>query len=122
MMKVSIFISLVTATLCLPMAASAQNVTAYLLANNFSAQDTVIELDVPADTDGTSFRIFWNTENGQHSRVAFARAGTHSYEMRHQPQWRGHIRMVAITLRVPGRLKKPTLSDEIDLFLEPERI
>lgn len=121
-MKIFIFVCLVAATVCLPMAASAQNPTAYSLAADFSATDAVIELDVPPDVDGAAFLIVWDTGKERYSRMSHARAGRHCYEMRHHPQWRGHIKVVAITMRVPGRLKKPTLSDEIDMFLEPERI
>lgn len=94
-----------------------------MLATDFSAQDTVIELDIPANMDGDSFYIVWGIENRQHSAISRARAGTHCYELRRHPQWQGLVKAVAITLpNVPGRIKKATFFDEIDMFLEPERI
>lgn len=108
---------------CFPVPATAQNLTAYALATNVSLDGVVIELDVPPNLDGVSFLIVWTTADGQLTVDTRARAGRHSYEMRQYPRWRGSAQAVAITLPdTPGRLKKPTLSDEIDMFLEPERM
>src|SRR5262249_36575001 len=47
----------------------------------------------------------------------------HSYDVRHLPEWQGTIKYVATTLKgVQGSVKEPTLSNTIDIFLEPQRI
>jgi hypothetical protein len=94
------------------------------LATDFLADDKVIELDVPLPADGMRFLIVWLTPEGEYKRTSrVARAGTHAYEMRHLPEWEGQLRAVAISLQeIPGRLKTPGFFDEIDMFLEPERI
>jgi len=121
-MKLLFSLGFITATVCFPMTVRAQD-QAYELATNFSAQGNVIELDIPPRMDGTVFLIVWNTEHEQYYKKFFARAGTHCYEMRDLPSWQGHLNVVGITLpEVSGRIKKPTFFDEIDMFLEPERI
>jgi hypothetical protein len=118
---------LCTFTLCvllsLPAALSAEEVRLYPIAANFSGEGKVIELDFPENAGGLPFYIIWQTPNGQGNIPMQARAGRHSYEMRHRAQWEGPIRLVGITAPgVPGRLKNPTLSDEIDMFFQPDMI
>ncbi len=68
--------------------------------------------------------ITWVTSAGQRGGVwHVTRSGRHCYEVRHRPEWEGQIEAVAITLDgVAGRVKAPTLRDEVDMFLAPERI
>jgi hypothetical protein len=105
-----------------PMMAQAQNIQAYAIASKFSATDKVLELTIPAELDGERFVIVWTSGADQSLALRVARAGTHSYEMRHLPKWTGSVDVVATNLQVTGRVKTPTFSDEIDMFLEPERI
>jgi hypothetical protein len=43
--------------------------------------------------------------------------------MRNRDQWEGPIRLVGVTVpNIPGRLKKPTSSDEIDMYLQPDLV
>ncbi len=102
--------------------AAAQSIQAYAIATNFSATDKVLELTVPPELDGERFGIVWNSGSDQSLILRVARAGTHAYEMRHLPKWGGSISVVATTLQITGRIIEPGLSDEVDMFLEPERI
>src|SRR5262249_38655818 len=68
------------------------------------------------------FIIAWNVGTDQSLIWRVARGGTHTYEMRHLAKWKGPIDVIATTLQVPGRIKEPDFSDEIDMFLEPERV
>jgi hypothetical protein len=119
-MKVLFFVLLTTVRW--PVTVEAQGIKAYAIATNFSAQNKVLELTVPPELDGERFVIVWNSGTDQSLLWRVARAGTHSYEMRHLPKWNGSIDAVATTLQVTGRVKDPGFSDEIDMFLEPERI
>src|SRR5205823_4059758 len=107
-MKVFLFLGLLTVTMCVPMTAFAQYPDAYLLASDFSAENKVVELDVPAQLDGAPFYIVWNFENKQNAVIFRARGGTHCYELRPQRTWQGQISVLAITLPgVSGRVKEP---------------
>jgi hypothetical protein len=115
--------AVIYALLSLPAALSAEEVRLYPIAADFSGKGKVIELSFPENVGGLPFYIIWQTQNGQGNVPMQARAGRHSYEMRHRVQWEGPIRLVGITVPgVPGRLKNPTLSDEIDMFFQPEMI
>jgi hypothetical protein len=115
--------SVLCALLSLPAALSAEEVRLYPIATNFSGEGKVVELDFPENAGGLPFYIIWQIPNGQGNIPMQARAGRHSYEMRHRAQWEGPIRLVGITAPgVPGRLKTPTLSDEIDMFFQPDMI
>jgi hypothetical protein len=105
-----------------PMTAPAQDIKAYAIATNFSATNKVLELTIPPELDGERFVIVWTSGGNQSLGLRVARAGTHSYEMRHLPKWTGPIDVVATNLQIMGRVKEPAISDEIDMFLEPERI
>lgn len=96
----------------------------HVVAANFEARGQVLELDIPPEMDGVRFAIgFENNYSPQYIALLPARAGRHAYEMRHFPGWRGTIKYVAVTLTgVQGRVKKPSLWDELDIFSQPERI
>ena len=98
--------------------------TAYILAMDFLADGKVLELDIPPEIDGERFVIvFENSLSRQRVIVVPAREGKHSYEMRQFPEWRGRMKYMAVTLAgVKGRVKDPSLADNIDIFLEPQRI
>ena len=123
-MRCILLAGLTAVALCLPVAARAQAQEVVPLATDFEANGKVLELDVSSSADGTRFLIVWLDAAGEqftHTRVV--RAGRHSYEMRHLPGWHGFLRAVAITLpEASGRVQVPTISDEIDMFLEPERL
>ena len=73
--------------------------------------------------DGDFFIVAWGNEKTPNTRIFHARAGTHCYEMRNLPHWEGQIRAAGATLQgISARLKTPTWFDEIDMFLDPERI
>jgi hypothetical protein len=111
------------ALLSLPAVLSAEEVRVYPIATNFSGEGKVIELDFPENAGGVPFYTIWQTLTGQGNVPMQARAGRHCYEMRHRVQWEGPIRLVGITVPgVPGRLKNPTLSDEIDMLFQPDMI
>jgi len=105
-----------------PVALRSEDLTAYLLASDVKTGDTVVELEIPAAMEGKRFVLAWNTADGKAAYVPFlARAGTHTYEMRNGPAWKGTIKQLAISLEgVHGRVKTPTLADEVDLFFSPE--
>ena len=117
--------ALIIFVLCFAPSAFAQDFRATnVLGRRFPAGHNVIELDVPDELDGRRFFIVWVTEGGQQAGVwHVARSGRHCYEVRHRPEWKGQVQAVAITLDgVAGRVRAPTFRDEIDMFLEPERI
>jgi hypothetical protein len=120
-MKVLITALLLTMT-AWPPAAEAQGIKAYGIATNFTADNKVLELTVPPESDGERFVVVWNSGTDQSLTWQVARAGTHAYEMRHVPKWKGPVDVVATTLQITGRVKEPQFSDEIDMFLAPERI
>src|SRR5437867_1442890 len=97
----------------------------YIVATSFIAEGKVLELDMPVEMDGARFSIAVENSRSEGSiNLVVARAGRHCYEMRHIPEWHGAMKYVAMTPLegVKGRLKEPTFSDQIDMFLEPERI
>lgn len=107
--------------LFLPLHASAQQMEAKAIAEDFVANDTVLELTVPKDYEGVSLFVVWDPERDL-AKPIFARAGTHAYEMRNAPGWQGRIRALGITApNITGRVKTPTFADEIDIFFEPRR-
>jgi len=107
-----------------PSSAIAQD-SPYIIATNFSATGKVLELDMPLEVDGMRISIAVENSQSQGSiNLVVARAGKHCYETRHIPEWHGIMKYVAMTpLRgAVGRLKEPTFADNVDMFLEPERI
>jgi hypothetical protein len=119
-----LFVVLAAAALFLPATAHAQDVSATPLAINFSGRGNVLELDFPENAPDLPFFIVWNSADGsQYNAMARARGGRHCYELRNRADWVGNVQAVGITVpNVPGRIKKPTFSDEIDMFFEPEPI
>ena len=107
----------------IPSAAHGED-TIYVLAANFSADGKVLELDIPPDLDGMRFFFaFQNRSSEPHVEIVVARAGRHSYETRHLPGWAGPMKYLAINLKgVQGRVKQPGLTDEMDMFLEPDQL
>jgi hypothetical protein len=95
-----------------------------VLASDFMPDGKVIELDVPDALDGVRFGIAVYDGQSTSINLTVARAGRHCYETRHLPEWHGNVKTLAITHfgNVSGRLKKPTVADDIDMFLEPERM
>ena len=99
--------------------------TRYPIATNFSADGKVLELDVPPALDGERFPVVIENDHSETSITLYvARVGRHSYEMRHLPDWHGTVKYVGIidVAGIEGRVKEPTLADNVDMFLEPERI
>lgn len=124
-MKNLSLIGLATATLYLAVAASAQDVKmSNVLGKHFSASNSVIELELPDEMNGTWFIIGWIKADGQQIGAWRAgRGGRHCYDMRQNPDWQGQIQAAAVSLtEVRGRVKEPTFLDEIDIFWEPEWI
>jgi hypothetical protein len=105
-------------------ATAQETIQAYPVATNFTAVDKVLELNIPAEMDGARFFVVFQNDDGEQRLVPMAaRAGKHSYELRHLPQWRGNIEYVATLDRpLKGSVKTPTMADNIDMFLQPERI
>jgi hypothetical protein len=101
-----------------------EDLTAYVFASDFKAQDSVVELDFPVEMEGKRFVLAWEKVVGQPGYAPFqARAGKHSYELRDIPAWAGAIKHLAINVKgIPGRVKNPTMADEIDMFFSPEWI
>ena len=115
--------AIVCALLSLPAGLRAEEVQMYPIATNFSGEGLVLELDFPQNDAGIPFYVLYLTDAGQRDFPMQARAGRHCYEMRNRDHWEGSVRLVGITVpNVPGRLKKPTLSDEIDMYLQPDMI
>jgi hypothetical protein len=112
--------------LCLPLApAFAQDTQrVYAVATDFSAEGKVLELNLPVEMDGSLFIIaFQNASGAQRVFAAAARAGSHCYELRQFPEWQGTIKYIAINVAgIQGQVKEPALPDNIDIFLEPQRI
>src|SRR5262252_2722447 len=81
-----------------------EDIKAYAIATNFSASNKVLELTLPPEVDGERFVIVWKSGADQSVVLRVARAGTHSYEMRHLPKWTGSIDVVATNLQVMGRV------------------
>jgi hypothetical protein len=116
-------IAVVCALLGLPASLCAEDVRVYPIASNFSGKGLVVELDFPEKDDGIPFYVVYLTGSGQGNIPMQARAGRHSYEMRDRDQWEGPVRLIGITVpNVPGRLKKPALSDEIDMYFQPDQV
>lgn len=110
---------------CLGPRASAQELRATnVLSRSFDSGGNVVELDVPEGLDGKGFGIVWVAADGTRGGTwHVARGGRHCYEVRDHPEWEGRIQLVAVTLDgVPGRTRRPTFRDELDIFLDPNRI
>lgn len=114
---------LLTFWLCFSVKAFADD-TAYVIARDFAADGKVLELNVPREVDGVRFFfVFQNANSDPHVEFAVAREGIHCYETRYLPDWNGPMKLVGVSLRdVTGRVKEPTLADNIDMFFEPDRI
>ncbi len=92
------------------------------IASNFSAAGTVLELNVPAQYNGSSLLIGWVNTQGQQSAIETSlQSGKHLVELRNNPLWQGTIQTLAISLPgITGTVKKPSFGDEISLFLNPD--
>ena len=123
--KVPWIAGLLTMFVSLAADVSAQNIrVSKMIGVDFQADDAVVELDIPQDMDGRRFIIGWVTAGGQTDGTwRAARGGRHCYEMRHYDTWTGRVQKVGVTVEgITGRVKPPSLADEIDMFLEPERL
>jgi hypothetical protein len=119
-MRILFAIAVVCALLSLPASLRAQQVQVYPIASNFSGKGMVVELDFPEKDAGRYFYAVYLVADGQGNVPMQARAGRHCYEMRNLNRWEGPVRLVGITVpNIAGRLKKPTFSDEIDMYLQP---
>jgi hypothetical protein len=105
-----------------PVLLFAEDMTAYVIASNVSAKDTVVELDVPMEMDGKRIVLAWEKTSGPTGYAPFqARGGTHLYEMRNIAAWQGAIKHLAVNKQaIKGRVRVPTIADETDLFLSPD--
>jgi hypothetical protein len=107
----------------MPASLLAEQVQVYPIASDFSGRGLVVELDFPEKDAGMYFYAVYLVAAGQGNIPMQARAGRHCYEMRNLDRWEGPVRLVGITVpNIPGRLKKPTFSDEIDMYLQPALI
>ena len=115
---------LAMAILLSPALLRAEDVTGVVIASNVSSKGTVVELDVPMETDGKRLVLLWAKDTGATGYAPFqARGGTHLYEMRNIPLWQGSIKQLAVNLPgIKGRARVPSLTDELDLFFSPEWI
>lgn len=122
-MKAAIVTCVLTFWLCFAVKAFADD-TAYVIARDFTADGKVLELDVPRELDGVRFYYVFQDPNSElHVALAVAREGTHCYETRHLPDWHGPIKVVAVGLKgLSGRVKEPSLTDNVDMFFEPDRM
>ncbi len=96
-----------------------------ILATNVNADDAVIELSLPTELDGKIYVVIvWITSEGKQAYLTHvAKGGKHVYEMRHHPEWRGPLKVVATNVNeAVGTVHKATLLHEIKLFLAPERL
>src|SRR4051812_38376356 len=94
-----------------PATAGAQAMHAKTIASDFIANGTVLELTVPKEYDGISFLAVWDPAEN-YAKTIYGRAGTHSYDMRNHPSWRGRIQTLGVTASyVTGRIKQPTFAD-----------
>ena len=119
-MRILFAIAVLCALLGVPASLRAQQVQVYPIASNFSGKGMVVELDFPEKDAGRYFYAVYLIADGQGNVPMQARAGRHCYEMRNLNRWEGPVRLVGITVpNIPGRLKKPTFSDEIDMYFEP---
>jgi hypothetical protein len=122
-MKTFRFLFAAAILFCMPLGVFADE-PAYILAKDFSADGKVLELDVPPELDGTRFYFVFQTDYTQpHVEIVLGRAGKHCYETRHLTEWQGTIRYVAVSWQeIKGRVKSPTLVDDLDMFFAPDPI
>ncbi len=95
----------------------------YLLDNNIRIEDRVIELEIPLA--GVNFSIIWVTEdNRQWGKNHVSRMGTHFYEMRDHPEWKGKAAGIYISKfkKVHWNLKLLTTNEEFGIFIIPREI
>lgn len=120
-MRVLLAVAVIGLMLGIPGVSFAEDMKIYPIASGLFGPRTVVELDVPQALDGVPFYLIWQTSGGQGAVQMTARAGRHSYEMRHRSHWDWSVQAVAVTLPgVSGRAKRPSLSDEIDMLLQPD--
>ncbi len=115
---------LVLLILATPVFLHCEDLTAYVFASDFIAQDKVVEIDFPVEMEGRRFVLAWDRAGQSAGYAPFmARAGKHSYEMRNISSWQGAIRHVAINIEgASARVKTPGVADEVDMFFSPEWI
>ena len=93
---------------------------------NLSVDGKVVRLTLPIE--GIAFSVTWVEEKGQGKKRLFhpllARKGTHVYEMRDHPDWDGAVQAIRVLFfkNIPVTLKKPSLKEELELFLTPEQL
>lgn len=93
-----------------------------VLARDAVLDDAVVIFDVPPEREGSLFFIAVVEKNGRYTGETFrARAGRHAYDPGASLEaWKGRVPLVVTNLQdAGGTLRARSLSDEIDLFLEP---
>jgi hypothetical protein len=103
-------------------ALSAQEGKLHPLASNVVLDGMIVVLDAPEkwDHDSETVDVVWDSPEGRRFLFAdFARAGRHGYDPRAQPSWRGSAAWVSAN--TTGAFKFPSLADEWDIFMAPER-
>ena len=110
------------ALLCVTSSLRAESPRYKLLARDVTLDHTVIALKVPERDHGAWLQIVIVDTAGEVGAYGFvARGGEHIYDLRWSQDWKGRARLVATTLlSAEGLLRRPTTSDEIDAFFEPE--
>ncbi|MBF0289575.1 MAG: hypothetical protein HQM14_17315 [SAR324 cluster bacterium] len=96
-----------------------------ILATNVNADNAIIELNLPMELDGRVYVfLVWVTSEGKQAYLTHvAKGGKQLYEMRHHPEWRGPLKLVATNVNeARGSVRQATFLDEIELFLVPERL
>jgi len=93
------------------------------------AEKHILRISVPDNRVDHKLEIEWvKVINGSiylFSHTHKSRTGEHAYEMRGVPQWTGNIALVNIANinakdGISGKVIRPSLKDEIDIFLEPQ--
>ena len=99
-----------------------KKVLRHVLAQAFTADNTVLEIVAPGVRDRERATLGWNDASGaMHGCFVRLRAGRHLYDLRPQAGWRGPVQ--ALATDVPGlraSLRRPTLADEMAIFAAPE--
>jgi hypothetical protein len=117
--------SLLALFLCVLQATSvaADEAQLYPLATDVELDGKVVVVDVPEgwQKQGHAVQIAWLGAAGQGGFEGFARSGKHVYDPRGAPGWFGRARVVSANVK-DTELKVPTLADELDIFLAPERL
>ena len=94
-----------------------------LIKGRIPIQGKVLQLGLPQDD--VSFEVLWVGEDGnQWVKKLISKMGTHLFEMRDHPEWKGIAKGIIITQfqGIAVALKEPSLKDEFAIFLTPERL